>query len=39
MPSSASVGAADGGETEWQLDLATYAAPDLPMRVVDGSPI
>jgi FkbH-like protein len=35
----APVGAADGGETEWQLDLATYAAPDLPMRVVDGSPI
>jgi FkbH-like protein len=27
----------DGGETVWRLDLGSYAAPDLPMHIVDGS--
>ncbi|UAJ11549.1 HAD-IIIC family phosphatase [Glacieibacterium megasporae] len=33
----AKVSGEDGKETVWRLDLADYAAPELPMRIVDGS--
>jgi len=31
------VDAADDGATTWALDLATYAAPDLPMQLIGGA--